>query len=163
MFENESFPADLLLLGSNIPKGVCYIETKNLDGETNLKHKQAHKEVFRLATSDQDVRDNFTGAQVTCETPNEFIYTFEGNLTFQSQTIPLTPDHLLLRGSNLRNTEYVYGAVVFTGHETKVMKNSAKARSKKSKIELSLNSYILVTILMQCVVCLFGALYTSTW
>lgn len=37
--QNESFPADIVLLNSSAPKGICYIETKNLDGETNLKHK----------------------------------------------------------------------------------------------------------------------------
>lgn len=39
--ENEYFPCDMLLLNTSLPKGICYIETKNLDGETNLKHKQA--------------------------------------------------------------------------------------------------------------------------
>ena len=39
IFKNEYFPADLFLLNSSAPKGICYIETKNLDGETNLKHK----------------------------------------------------------------------------------------------------------------------------
>jgi magnesium-transporting ATPase (P-type) len=36
----------LVLLNSSGPKGICYIETKNLDGETNLKHKVANKEVM---------------------------------------------------------------------------------------------------------------------
>lgn len=37
---NEIIPADMLLLYSSDPRGVCYIETVNLDGETNLKQKQ---------------------------------------------------------------------------------------------------------------------------
>lgn len=37
---NEIIPADMLLLHSSDPRGVCYIETVNLDGETNLKQKQ---------------------------------------------------------------------------------------------------------------------------
>lgn len=40
--EDQMFPCDMYLLNSAIPKGICYVETKNLDGETNLKHKQAN-------------------------------------------------------------------------------------------------------------------------
>jgi P-type E1-E2 ATPase len=42
--ENEYFPCDMIILNSSLPKGICYVETKNLDGETNLKYKQAAKE-----------------------------------------------------------------------------------------------------------------------
>lgn len=38
---NEIVPADLLLLHTSDPKGVCHIETSNLDGETNLKQRRA--------------------------------------------------------------------------------------------------------------------------
>jgi phospholipid-transporting ATPase len=45
--KNESIPADLLLLNTSEPKGVCFIETKNLDGETNLKNKQTNKSILK--------------------------------------------------------------------------------------------------------------------
>jgi P-type E1-E2 ATPase len=36
---DDFFPCDMILLKSSLPKGICYVETKGLDGETNLKHK----------------------------------------------------------------------------------------------------------------------------
>ena len=69
----------------------------------------------------------------------------------------------LLRGSALRNTGHVYGVCVFSGHETKIMKNSARSKSKKSTLERSMNSYIIVTILIQTVVCLFAGTYSAIW
>jgi len=50
--QNEFFPADIILLNSSASKGICYIETKNLDGETNLKHKQAQHETIEFCSSD---------------------------------------------------------------------------------------------------------------
>ena len=61
----------------------------------------------------------------------------------------------------MRNTEWIYGIAVFTGMETKVMKNNNKSQQKKSKIELATNMYILLTILIQTCLCVMAALYTS--
>lgn len=64
--------------------------------------------------------------EVRCEQPNASLYTFTGNLVLSSpgqageQTVPLSQASLLLRGSSLRNTKFVYGAVIFAGHESKV-------------------------------------------
>jgi phospholipid-translocating ATPase len=74
--EDEQFPADLVIINSSAPKGICYIETKNLDGETNLKHKQAVKELLPLAANDQEILRNFNNAVIECEPPNEFLYKF---------------------------------------------------------------------------------------
>lgn len=61
--------------------GICYVETKNLDGETNLKNKQASKEVLKMADNDTTALKNFDNAVIECEPPNEFLYKFEGKLT----------------------------------------------------------------------------------
>ena len=51
MAENDSFPTDLIVLGTSLPNGVCYIETSSLDGEKNLKAKSTLKETQDLFSS----------------------------------------------------------------------------------------------------------------
>ena len=72
--ENQYFPCDMVLLNSSLPKGVCYVETKNLDGETNLKHKKAATECAERSTTAADVLDKFNESDIECDKPNEFIY-----------------------------------------------------------------------------------------
>ena len=46
MIKSEEFiPADVLILNTSDKKGICYVETKGLDGETNLKLKNAPKDI----------------------------------------------------------------------------------------------------------------------
>jgi magnesium-transporting ATPase (P-type) len=68
--DDENFPCDIILLNSSLPKGICYVETKGLDGETNLKQKQARSEIYKLASSDSAVFRQFTRAKVVCDLPN---------------------------------------------------------------------------------------------
>lgn len=73
---DENFPCDLILLNSSLPKGIAYVETKGLDGETNLKMKIARSEVLTLAEDDAALFRNFTNARVTCDMPNSNLYKF---------------------------------------------------------------------------------------
>ena len=84
---------------------------------------------------------NFNDAVIECENPNASIYTFNGVLKIPSKdiNIALDIDQMLLRGSSLRNTEWIYGIAVFAGHDTKVMMNSIASKPKKSKIEIKTN------------------------
>jgi phospholipid-transporting ATPase len=117
----ESFPADIIILSTNDAQGLCYVETSNLDGETNLKIKHAKMETNHLITEEQLA--NFQ-ATVQCEQPNNRLYNFEARMHISDTgRISLDPDQLLLCGSTLRNTDWIIGTVVYTGHETKLMKN----------------------------------------
>ncbi|KAL2156173.1 hypothetical protein VTH82DRAFT_918 [Thermothelomyces myriococcoides] len=143
----EPFPADLVLLASSEPEGLCYIETANLDGETNLKIKQALPETASMVSSTELSR---LGGRIRSEQPNSSLYTYEATLTMQTgggeKELPLTPDQLLLRGATLRNTPWIHGVVVFTGHETKLMRNATAAPIKRTKVERQLNKLVLALV-----------------
>lgn len=141
----QPFPADLVLLASSEPEGLCYIETANLDGETNLKIKQAIPETCNMVSAAEIAR---LGGRVKSEQPNSSLYTYEATLTMQSgggeRELPLAPDQLLLRGATLRNTPFIYGLVVFTGHETKLMRNATATPIKRTNVEKRVNIQILM-------------------
>ena len=143
----QPFPADLVLLASSEPEGLCYIETANLDGETNLKIKQAIPETANLVSPSELSR--LTG-RLRSEQPNSSLYTYEATLTMQAgggeKELPLAPDQLLLRGATLRNTPWIHGVVVFTGHETKLMRNATATPIKRTAVERMVNIQILMLV-----------------
>ncbi|CAK7328063.1 unnamed protein product [Dovyalis caffra] len=119
--KDEYFPADLLLISSSYEDGICYVETMNLDGETNLKLKLALEVTSSLR--DEESLKKFMPV-IKCEDPNENLYSFVGTLYYNGDEYPLSPQQILLRDSKLRNTDFIYGVVIFTGHDTKVMQNA---------------------------------------
>ncbi|KAG4399776.1 hypothetical protein GLYMA_08G293900v4 [Glycine max] len=152
--QDAFFPADLLFLASTNADGVCYIETANLDGETNLKIRKALEKTWDYVTPEK--ASEFKG-EIECEQPNNSLYTFTGNLITQKQTLPLSPNQILLRGCSLRNTEYIVGVVIFTGQETKVMMNTMNVPSKRSTLERKLDKLILTLFATLFVMCFIGA------
>ncbi|XP_034064076.1 phospholipid-transporting ATPase IA isoform X1 [Gymnodraco acuticeps] len=138
----DHLPADLVLLSSSEPQGMCYIETSNLDGETNLKIRQG----LRVTSDIRDIESLIRlSGKMECESPNRHLYEFVGNLRLEGHsTIPLGPDQILLRGAQLRNTQWVHGVVVYTGHDTKLMQNSTRPPLKLSNVERITNFQILV-------------------
>lgn len=148
-----------MLLGASDSKGVCYVETKNLDGETNLKIKSVHKEI----NNKFDGADHLMGIEgsLLCEKPNGALYKFEGmaNLNYLKDNVPINPENIVLRGTVLKNTEYVYGMSVFTGHDTKLMMNSTKAKYKFSKLEMLVNKSMIIVFFLQILLACLAANY----
>ncbi|WOK91550.1 putative phospholipid-transporting ATPase 8 [Canna indica] len=145
--KDEFFPADLLLLSTSYDDGICYVETMNLDGETNLKRKQS-LEVTSILHNEHSFQK--FEAFIKCEDPNEKLYSFVGVMNYEGVQYPLTPKQILLRDSKLRNTQKIYGVVIFTGHDTKVMQNAMDPPSKRSNIERRMDKiiYVLFTLLV---------------
>ncbi|KAL2918308.1 aminophospholipid translocase [Polyrhizophydium stewartii] len=155
---SQYFPADLVIISSSEPDALCYIETSNLDGETNLKIRQGLPETANILTPEQVA--SMEGV-IKTELPNNSLYTFEGTLRLREKEIPLNPDQLLLRGAMLRNTRWVYGIVVFTGHESKLMKNSTATPIKRTHVEALVNQHIIFLffiLVAMSVICACGTL-----
>uniref|UniRef100_A0AAR2KIY9 Phospholipid-transporting ATPase n=1 Tax=Pygocentrus nattereri TaxID=42514 RepID=A0AAR2KIY9_PYGNA len=160
--ENNQFvTADLLLLSSSEPLNLVYIETAELDGETNLKVKQA-------LTVTGDLGDNidtlaaFDG-EVHCEAPNNRLDKFTGTLTVQGETYALDNERILLRGCTLRNTEWCFGLVLFGGPDTKLMQNSGKSVFKRTSIDHLMNVLVLFIFGLLACMCTTLAIGNGIW
>ncbi|KAG2438842.1 hypothetical protein HXX76_005382 [Chlamydomonas incerta] len=252
---DQYLPADLVLLTTSGDEGTCYIETMNLDGETNLKIKAAPDETRCLEESD------LAGLNVIvdCEGPNSRLYQFTGNLRLrpplpatvvaamaaaqamaaaaaaveagggekekaeqdgagpgwgraaakslvangmeahaetlksmgsttagtaeggrwnfrasqrrastrmpppQEYVASLPASAVVLRGCSLRNTECIYGVVVYAGHDTKIFMNSTEAPSKRSYIERTVDRIILLFFCVLLIWCVISAVYHAWW
>ena len=247
--KGETFPSDLLLIYSSNAKGVAYVETKSLDGETNLKLKESIKHTYlSLSSLIENDRMGYLKRlklELNCEMPNDKMYVFNGSVVLDSSIsksktfafaqqsdhganidtrsprneridevfvkddndetekrldsfdpgykpkifksemrmssgLSITGgglslvsnqdqpkehaiasvgyDNLLLRGSILKQTDFIYAMVVYAGHSTKIMKNSLSARSKRSKLSNLMNNYLTSVLLIQCFICLFATI-----
>jgi phospholipid-transporting ATPase len=159
--ENEFFPADMLILNTNGKKGQCYIETKNLDGETNLKDKVALKELMRDFADDTKISS--AKSQFDYEKPNPLLYTFKGSITTTTGPLSLNEKNFVLRGCSLRNTGWAIGLVAYSGHHTKIMLNSIRAKGKFSKLEVQMNRQIMLVFIVQLLFCIFSGFYNAIW
>ncbi|XP_032120913.1 phospholipid-transporting ATPase ID [Sapajus apella] len=126
--ENNQFvAADLLLLSSSEPHGLCYIETAELDGETNMKVRQAIPVTSELG--DISKLAKFDG-EVICEPPNNKLDKFSGTLYWKENKFPLSNQNMLLRGCVLRNTEWCFGLVIFAGEPPSIQRKKGLLSSQ---------------------------------
>ncbi|KYQ90192.1 P-type ATPase [Tieghemostelium lacteum] len=150
----QYIPADLLLLSSSEPGGICYIETANLDGETNLKPREALEETSQLQEPQQCVQ-GLQSAMIHCEHPNNRLYTFSGSVDMGNgdKVVPIGVKQVVLRGAMLRNTKWINGVVIFSGKDTKLMRNSIGTPSKRSSVERMTNIFIIFIFTFQLLLC----------
>ncbi|ODA79125.1 hypothetical protein RJ55_04717 [Drechmeria coniospora] len=142
---DQSVPADLVLLHATGPNGVAYIETMALDGETNLKSKQACPLLAGRCRTLDGIRS--ADATVVSEDPNIDLYSYDGRVTVDGETLPLSLNNVVYRGSTLRNTTEAVGLVVNTGEECKIRMNANKnVHAKKPAMQAIINKMVLFQI-----------------
>lgn len=162
ILKNEEFPADLILLQSSLAHGIAYVETSNLDGELNLKTKSSLSISQKTVHSEKDIK-NFSG-KFTCEAPNPNLYQFHGNFLDKWATChPLEIENLLLRGTKLRNTDWILGITIFTGHQTKSALNTCSSPFKSSKMETVTNAMVAILLFFELSLSITAATVGTWW
>lgn len=166
---DEVVPADMVLLASSGQDKRCYVDTSGILGETNLDIKRPVKDTQRLleATSLDDAAallKRIVG-QLQFTDPDPNFEKFTGNIKLKGfpKASKLDISNLLLRGSRLKATPWVFGLVVYTGKETKTQLNAKLSKKKKiSKIESSVNRwvvYILGFLLAMVIFSMLASIY----
>jgi phospholipid-translocating ATPase len=167
LYDGEEVPSDVIILSTADGDGACYIETKNLDGETNLKVRQA----LRCGRTIKHARDcEKAEFSIESEGPHANLYSFNGLIRWnqydknnidappQQKAEPITISNLLPRGSTVRNTEWILGVVLFTGRETKIMLNSGITPSKRARISKELNWNVIYNFIILFFMCLISGI-----
>ncbi|CAG8497060.1 14530_t:CDS:2 [Acaulospora morrowiae] len=172
LYNDDFIPADILILSTSEPNSLCYVETKNLDGETNLKIRTGISEIDYLTTPKDCTSVHF---YVDSEQPTTSLFSYNATVVFPHglpnrsgarrglKKIPVNLNSMLLRGCVLKNTEWVIGLVVFTGADTKLSLNSGKTPSKRSRIEKLMNPQVLVNLLLLIMFCLWCSIGSKIW
>ena len=141
IMENDSFPADILICSTSEDEDVAFVETKNLDGETNLKSRHGVPALSHLrdAAACADKQNSF---QINCGRPDTDMYRLNANVVLGNDTSSVDLSMTLLRGTVLRNTRWAIGVVLYTGLDTKIVLNSGGTPSKRSKVERQMNPQV---------------------
>jgi magnesium-transporting ATPase (P-type) len=137
-------PCDCIVIKTSDPENKAFVETKGLDGETNLKLKTSF--LNNIPNNVARGNDYHTFKyEVSCGAPAEQLNKFDGSISLNipKLMIPLDSGNLLLRGCILKTVHEVIAVCCYTGPDTKVVLNSAKFEPKKSKLMMEVDKIVI--------------------
>ena len=168
--KDSAFPADLIIIDSELNEGICYIETATLDGEKSLKLKESPKETadkFKIKGEPKE-KINIEGIVIT-DPPNQDLYLLSKIMKIkydQSQKeeiVSLNAKQLLLKGAKLKNTKWIIGIVVYIGHDCKIMKNAKDPVTKYSSLERLMNFGLIFIFTLLFILCIIAAILRGVY
>ena len=126
ILKDEVVPADIILLESMDHKHQCYLDNSSINGnfdmftikkacnDTNAPNMKVMKFVEYVK--------NIKGI-LKYEEPNSNMNSFNGRLKLESfpRASGINQENFVMRGATIKNVRYIYGLVVYTGMETKMM------------------------------------------
>ena len=178
--ENKQIPCDLIIIDSNLNDGMAYVETSSLDGEKNLKPKISNNNLCglfkNLLNSSNDENPFNTNVFYNmkffgfcqCDHPNSDLNKLDGRVSISyninncyikdNVKFPITERQMLLKGSILKNTNWIIGFALYTGMNNKIILNSKKPRTKMSIIEKKMNKYLIGIFILLMILCFISSL-----
>lgn len=158
--KNQRVPADIVLLKTSEKSGTCFIRTDQLDGETDWKLRVAVSTTQNLEKN-SDLLE--IGASIYAEKPQLRIHAFEGIFMrndMEKNQEPLSVENTLWSNTVLASGT-VYGAIIYTGSETRSVMNTSKPENKIGLLDIEINNltkvlFIAVIILSLVMVALKG-------
>eukprot|EP01006_Ploeotia_vitrea_P042438 TRINITY_DN66629_c0_g1_i1.p1 TRINITY_DN66629_c0_g1~~TRINITY_DN66629_c0_g1_i1.p1 ORF type:complete len:1318 (+),score=104.39 TRINITY_DN66629_c0_g1_i1:249-3956(+) len=173
--EDELIPADMLILAtSDMEAGLCYVETANLDGETNLKPKESVEQChLQLKPYLNEAHDQCQFGECAnlikhykfeTEGPNDNLHAFVGSVVGQTgEKYGVANDQVVYRGCTIRNSKWILGIVVFTGMETKLMKNAIEGKPKRTTLDKATNRYLIGIFILLAILCVTCGVLSGVW
>eukprot|EP01134_Creolimax_fragrantissima_P002754 CFRG2754T1 len=150
---DDQCPCDMLLVKSSHAKGLCFVQTSNLDGEIDLKTKRAPTETQQMPL---DELVHFKGS-IVCSAPNDEIYRFDSQLYLSTNgdsdnPVSLSNVNVLLQGTVTRNVDFMYAIAIYTGSETKLSMNKKAPTEKTTKLDRQMDICVTGIFVSQLIV-----------
>ena len=166
--EGKTIPADMILIDSGLRDGIAYVETSSLDGEKALKFKLANKQTVGTFWENNNKKEiNFRNLIIEGEieicAPNPNLNQIYGKIKFflknndiikaNNVIYELSIKEFILKGSILRNSNWIVGIIVYTGMNNKIILNSKQPRTKISQVEKRMNNYLIYVFIFLIICC----------
>ena len=156
---DEIIPADLFVICSSNPEGAFFLQTASLDGETGLKEREAFIETQKIFLNKKIKKDETNLKNLfheSCEieviNPNKNLYEIDGTINYSEDNKSVFDmKNTALRGARLKNTKFIFGIVIYTGKETKIMMNIVKYKSKYAYLDKLVDKIVIITAIIRIV------------
>lgn len=174
---NEEIPGDCVLLVSKVNtkggykcKNYCFVDSSNLDGESNLKKKTSFE--IKKCNKTINLVENICPELMWCQCDKDFIKKingselkdtgdvfnkFECTILSDNQNIFCNERNVLLKGMKLKNVETSLAYVVAVGKNSKLGKSNIASRKGTSLFEMELTKIVKIVFVLY-----FFLLFTSS-
>ena len=169
--EGDEVPADLLLMASGNIERNCYVDVRTVTGEMNLQKKEAVKEIQSLIDS-LDVNEagfylNTIDGTAVIGDPASSFDELNGRVKMRSapKSTSIKMEYILLQGSTIRASTWIFGLVLYVGCETKTamtIKVKSKKRTKTKNYLNKLTLKVCTLVILVSLLHFFFSIYLSS-